>query len=638
MQILPKDLLSAAEAVLETSPLDIRETVSFSSQLNKAFQRINQEDHSDQSADLPALVAAPYNQAPQPYSPFVPQEVHLTVVEVEKLASLLEKDGVAPKIVQAIRDMGGYPGGPTLPQILNAASAALGEVKPLSKLEKTHLQNLLQKAALGADNNGQNQQILDVAQNRSAKDTSKNYSGEDKAGQDLQALFGNGQIKQALSALLLALEKNESPLTFSREEISALSKALNLSDNARAALDKVFAGQLDQTLSGGQWKELLTLAAQEVDRRSGQLDKLMGSLEKNAPSIIRDATLREEMARQALLGEDRSVANARILMKDTATQAMPWREDEIDASRQSRATAKRQENTLADKPEKSDPERSARVGTDGAESMRAMRTERQVVAGQAQAGGQDNNSGRDASQQFGQSASQQGNQQSNQQGNQQVGREVTRQSTHEAGGQFTATPSASSFDAAAAVGAAGLFAATGQGAGAINAQTLVPGQGQGLSQGLSSQTLNQIEQAVFTAHKNGVQRLEIALNPQDLGGMTVVLTSRNGEVTALIQPEKAETTNLIIQHADKIKAELENQGVRIEKVEVQTQLADQGKNNWQGMQQHNSSADFQERQRQLERLRLLNSLGDEQADVLAHDMQIIGQTARLAGSGLHLVA
>lgn len=107
---------------------------------------------------------------------------------------------------------------------------------------------------------------------------------------------------------------------------------------------------------------------------------------------------------------------------------------------------------------------------------------------------------------------------------------------------------------------------------------------------LPSQTLNQIEQAILSSSRNGVQRLEVKLNPVELGAMTIALaTNRQGEVSAVIRPEKEETAALINQQVDQIRAELENQGFKVDKVEVQTQLADQGGQNWQGAQQHNAS-------------------------------------------------
>ena len=160
---------------------------------------------------------------------------------------------------------------------------------------------------------------------------------------------------------------------------------------------------------------------------------------------------------------------------------------------------------------------------------------------------------------------------------------------------------------------------------------------------LPSQTLNQIEQAILSSSRNGVQRLEVKLNPVELGAMTIALaTNRQGEVSAVIRPEKEETAALINQQVDQIRAELENQGFKVDKVEVQTQLADQGGQNWQGAQQHNASRDLAERASILEQLRNLSRLGSEPENVLARGMHGVDGNGREAANasarGLHLVA
>ena len=128
---------------------------------------------------------------------------------------------------------------------------------------------------------------------------------------------------------------------------------------------------------------------------------------------------------------------------------------------------------------------------------------------------------------------------------------------------------------------------------------------------LAARMFSQIEQGVFSALRNGTSKLELTLNPLELGTVNVLLTTKNGEVSALLRPERAETTAALLQQMDSLRAELEQQGLKVAKVEVQTQLKDEQNMQWQGMDQHNSSQEQSERLRDLERLRMLGRIGQE---------------------------
>ena len=307
---------------------------------------------------------------------------------------------------------------------------------------------------------------------------------------------------------------------------------------------------------------------------------------------LRDAAKREEMERLAGMREDKAVSQARALIKDRATLAAPGREDEADPDRQTRAVPRR--------------DNAERISDAARAEHAAARSDRDT--GEADLyDGRDENPARHAE-----------------------GRNRTRASEHS--GERPAAPSAA------------LYATVSRGVDTVLPQTPQPGRfadGAGRAP-LPAHALEQIEQAVLTAGKNGVQRLEVALTPENLGGMTVVLTTRHGEVSALIQPERAETAALIAQQAEHIKAQLENQGFKVEKVDVQPQLADQQGQSWQGADQHNASRDLAARVEEMDRLRRLGRSGSasstEASPSLARDMHLQGRQATLAGHGLHIIA
>ena len=97
-----------------------------------------------------------------------------------------------------------------------------------------------------------------------------------------------------------------------------------------------------------------------------------------------------------------------------------------------------------------------------------------------------------------------------------------------------------------------------------------------------------------------------------------------------------------IHHGHLVTAEAVRYRFKVDKVEVQTQLADQGGQNWQGAQQHNASRDLAERASILEQLRNLSRLGSEPENVLARGMHGVDGNGREAANasarGLHLVA
>lgn len=604
MQILPDVFTDRAEDVLTAAHSAMPTDGVFDHVLRKSLEEARQgktdqphpdsAEAEDDAAYLNALMAdAPYNPTPEVFSPFTPQTVRLTAQEADALAEAMRADGVSSKALAAVRDAGRMPGGPTMDILLRAAREALeGASGKLSRDEEAQLLSLSQKVA-----------------------------GEQ--GKDVKNLFASGTPKDALDALMTKLADNPGPIAVTPEEMAALSKALGLSEGTAQTLLQAFGDKPTLSLTGNELNTLLAPARGEVDLAAADMDKLLTSLEKHLTPILKDAAKREEMERMAGMRESRAVAQVRTLIEDTATQAAPGREDVPDQSKQTRAVARRNaraEKEAASSPAENGTARAADTGTANhaanaaqATPSDAHRPEKDAEPGDARA--RDNKDFRD---QAGHSE-----------------RSDQRASTQRAS---TASAHASS--------SSGLYAAVSQGVGTVTPQNSMtaanPAETSAPGSALSAQTLDQIEQAVLTAHKNGAQRLEVALTPDNLGTITVVLTTRHGEVSALIQPEKAETAALITQQTEQIKAQLENQGFKVEKVDVQTQLTDQQGQNWQGADQHNASRDLAARAAEMERLRRLGrGIGSSQGDVaatLAHDMHLQARPAMVAGQGLHLIA
>ncbi len=144
---------------------------------------------------------------------------------------------------------------------------------------------------------------------------------------------------------------------------------------------------------------------------------------------------------------------------------------------------------------------------------------------------------------------------------------------------------------------------------------------------LSRQAASQLESAMLTAMKDGTKRIDLQLHPAELGSLTISLTSRNGEVNALIRSERSETTELIHKQLDQIRATLEEQGVKVDKLEVQTGTPENSSQHdqWDGMKEHNAKQEENARREALEQLknlaRMRNNSSSSDAHTLEHNMQ-----------------
>ena len=597
MQIMPENALVRTAAGSASAANLYAELAGdqFGLEISNLLQRGLREDAQNDSASLSETreddedeeertVASPYNPVPELVSPFAPQEARLTPAEVDSIVEAMRKDGVPANVLNAVKDAGKTAGGATLDMLMNAARKALsGERTELSRAEGAQLSSLSGKLA-GAQSRALALLLSSAAESGSASDA-----------------------ENALAAVLTSLN-TASSVTLNKEEMSALLKALGISRDASAGILSAFDERRGLTMKGSDFAELLKPARAELSSRSAQLDKALASLQRQAAPVMKEARRREELERMAGMREDQAVFRSRILITDTATQAAPGREDQIAQDKQTRTAAARETmQTRADIEAHLEARQETRQQQEQAASHKNdMAWGRQ----------RDNERlGRDAN-------------------GQERGRNISA-----AGAETKSAAPRATASAATPLVSGGLFAAAPQGAD-YAAQA---GKARNLPAALPSQAMEQIEQAILSASRNGMQRLEVRLNPVELGAMTVALaTNRQGEVSAVIRPEKEETAALINQQVDQIRAELENQGFKVDKVEVQTQLADQGGQNWQGAQQHNASRDLAERASVLEQLRNLSRLGAESESALARGMQKRGENGREAANvsvrGLHLVA
>ncbi|SMF18516.1 flagellar hook-length control protein FliK [Desulfovibrio gilichinskyi] len=150
-----------------------------------------------------------------------------------------------------------------------------------------------------------------------------------------------------------------------------------------------------------------------------------------------------------------------------------------------------------------------------------------------------------------------------------------------------------------------------------------------------SNVLEQVQQGAFKNLGQGTKQLTLKLNPLDLGTVNVMIQVHNKDVKAVIRADNPDTARMIADQLESVKHALEQQGLKVDKLEVQTGLADsQTQSSWNGAQDHNT-AHYQEMMAGMKkRWHDLRSGGTS----LAQDVQNIEHTATISQSGLHVVA
>lgn len=452
----------------------------------------------------------------------------------------------------------------------------------------------------------------------------------DSSGQLRESVLDDlrqGRSVQAWDRLSKALSSYNPSTKFSisREEIISLGKALGANSATLDALAKSFKGSKELSLIPDQLRNLLVPLQQQMTNKIDAQTKLASQLEGALLPVIKEAKKRmdEEVSTGTI--ESRRSEQSKILIQDTVTKNVisniqqqnvaSETLNKIQSAEQSQDTATKngmgniQQQDVANETFNNKIQ-GARQNIDSAK-----------FAGQFQSGDKENLfQGKDS----GDGLFEKNN-----------GQDSKGLFSNNKGKGVTTT---SSNPWESLVQRLGLNQSVG---------TVIPLQ-QPIQQNaqltvidrLAARMFSQVEQGVFSALRNGTNKLELTLNPLELGTVNVLLTTKNGEVSALLRPERAETTAALLQQMDSLRVELEQQGLKVAKVEVQTQLKDEQNMHWQGMDQHNSFQEQSEKVRDLERLRILGRIGQEDNGAetsLARNMHNNSMTAGIT-SRLDIIA
>ena len=146
--------------------------------------------------------------------------------------------------------------------------------------------------------------------------------------------------------------------------------------------------------------------------------------------------------------------------------------------------------------------------------------------------------------------------------------------------------------------------------------------------------LNQVQEALLKDLGQGRKQMTLDLDPANLGKLQIMLQVKGKEVTATLRADDPETAKILTGQLDAIKKSLEDQGLKVQDIEVQTGLASRQDQQLFSADQHNQAQERQDLSNLFTRLRNLRSDGAG----LAQEMQNIGMQAILSDQGLHVIA
>lgn len=420
-------------------------------------------------------------------------------------------------------------------------------------------------------------------------------------------LMRNGHSQQALIGINQALMQLDatSEITLSQEDLQTLGKALNLPESVLGKMKSLFGSADALTLNKEQMSALLAPAQDYLGQLALKQQKLDDAAEATVKQVIGKARDRMKKEREAASLQSREVEQSKTMIKETVQENS---HGTLTEALQQSGDAKLNE-ALSKNAQGTDlPDGFEHIGKHGQGDPQQF------------AGGNQDGRGRntpDGGKNDGWSS-------------------LLSKVKADTGSGLTGN--AYRTDGVMGTAFATLHQLAGQ-------QQLPNGARAEVGPYLSQQAAQQVQNGLLSALRNGGTRLDLQLNPVELGSIAITLSSRNGEVTAQIRTEKTETMQAMQQQAEAIRLQLEQQGVKIDKIEVQ--LQNQGNNQqadsgWQNMQQHNTWAEQDARREELSRLRNLamvrNSAGNKENTGLAHSMRDTEQTAIYATRRLNVVA
>ncbi len=593
MQILPTSRSESAFGILSGSD----SASGFYDMMQDAIDSVTSGDNVNVTSALAdsnqPLVESPYSKNTSDGVTYTLDEVCFTKNELQELREQLIKEGAPEETLKQFDVLASQPDGATLAQVMaslmgnpNAGKFSEDDAHAITALlGQIDATGALAEDALGFMRQGNGEAALELVQAALGK-------------------MGAGQRIDVDPAALLAL-----------------GRGLGL-DNGTLNIMAASLGGRSLSLSASQFNQLMDPARSQFVTDRANADKLEAALDKTLKGIISKARDRMEKEKQAAELENRRVQQSRILI-DRTVQKNSRETLEETMSGQSAADAGKAGGMVGHAGENGDEARTTVGKNARAQIGKLVDGNEAGLAENAKAAM--NVQSKNGKESFADS----GDLKDSQRNKSGIWQDLL--------GRIETQPAKSAFSAASSSFVYSML----QG----NVEQPIPAPAAEINPTLPQmgrQAAQQVQQGLLTAMGNGATRLDLQLHPAELGSLAITLIARNGEVTAQIRSEKTETADLLNRQVDMIRVNLENQGIKIDKIEVQLQNQDSGGSNFADLGQHNARQEENARRQELARMRNLanaiNNGGDEENSGLARQLHDIGQSARYAGSALHVVA
>lgn len=662
MQILPTDSTLGFFGTTGTSADS--GTSDFMQTMQSAMDAVREGSEVSVSAALEAdaeagrpRVESPYTRSTTDGVTYTLSEVCFTKQELAELRVQLLREGAPEESLRQFDILADQPDGATLAQVL-ASLTGTTSTPTLNEDDEHAIIALLGKI----DPTG------DLAQDVLAK----MREGNGEAALEL--------IKQGFARL-----DPGATIEISAGEALALGRGLGLDNGSLMVLGANFGGFAALRVTAEQFGNLMAPATDKLMQDKANREKLDAALEKTLKPVISKARDRMEKEKAAGERQSRRVEQSRILIdrtvqergrdiidstldSDAGTQARA-----TDAARESAAVSRKRDGSQSamagkagkdhkdEKAERRDAaDRTAmpRETTDARQAeTEAVGARQTATAERAEAASAPRREANGATESAGRAAA--ANAEAARNGSPMTGARDSAQNNgaedaparenrggknqewNELLGKVETRATAATPQTTTAANGSFLYSMlqTGQ-----NVPDAAPAQDMGQMPRISRQVAQQVEQGMLQALRDGGTRLDLQLHPQELGALTITLVARNGEVSAQIRSEKSETAEMVSRQLDAIRINLEQQGIKVDKIEVQLENpADQGGSDlWQDLGQHNARQEEDARREELARFRNLatvrNNSRNSEGSVLEQPVHIPGQTARYAGQAMHIVA
>lgn len=589
MQILPSNSTDTSMGFFLTGS----DPSGFAEAMESALDSVSQGDAysastalDDDDANRP-LVENPYTRNTFDGVTYTLSEVCFTKNELAELRESLLREGAPVESLKQFDILCEQPDGATLAQVMASLMGKSGSVALSEEDEQTIVGFLKQIDPTG------------------------------DLSTDALWLMQNGQGQQALELISAKFAELGDSVDIDADQLMALGRGLGANQDTLRQLAESFGGFSSLTLNAAQFDKLMGPANNQFMTEAANREKLDAALEKTLKPLISKARNRMEQEAEAASLESRRIQLARLQIDNTVQKNSRETMNETLDGEQPNPES----NAFANGPKLQNSENSLNAQMD--------QNSRNMAANVAQP----RETGfKDLDQQFtGQDFSGQNRENPSKEN-----------AWQDLLGKVETKPAMQGPNTANTANSIVYSMLQGANAQASPLEGAMPQDAQ-FNQQMSRQMAAQVEQGLLTAMRDGATRMDLQLHPAELGTVAITLIARNGEVSAQIRSEKGETAEMLTRQLDAIRASLEQQGIKVDKLEVAMQNQNENSDGmaWQDLSDHNARQEEQARREEFARMRNLAALRNRDgaiSNTLERSLHTIGETARYAGSAISVMA